>query len=579
MQWPSCLFATTMPDSAKQELSREKLLSKLFTTIQSFTYSTLCEAHEARRLLRKQNSCTDAAGIASESSNRKSVQSSFGVSGVMCDGKLLLLPSPSEQEDDGSQPFQGRIGKLRYLVLAIMAAAGAVAADLIQLVISFPTDVDRLKEASTSGMDVEKPERARIAYPILLGHILTHIVSSICAACGRARARSDYLDLAWSPPFSKGGSFVHEKRTNQELIDVVVEDCEGFIKLGLLARMLQVLLGKLGTDGDPSRASHLKVLQSLGANWEPDRTSFSPTQCEWLRSCLKLLQISCGADCDKQAMGRSTAGLDSILLERFIDACSATVSAASSYLADIGVLFQVIVPGVVVRYDYSNASFMNTASDDGDIATFHKLRTHFKIENVDDMLKSPLVCEVITQWYLSAQAYLEAGRDNELGSASLVASSIHRGLHQSGGFRVMDWPLDASFQEFRPGFPEEEEKSITSPILGMEPYDESSRVSMEIDSVASNTQTPEAEFRRRQTSAPLVTFSSKKAIPLICSVGLEQVVKGRLRPRVAALPTSYTDLYAELGALLPESEQTAVCLICGEVRERKNRRVQERSRL
>jgi hypothetical protein len=31
------------------------------------------------------------------------------------------------------------------------------------------------------------------------------------------------------------------------------------------------------------------------------------------------------------------------------------------------------------------------------------------------------------------------------------------------------------------------------------------------------------------------------------------------------IPTSYTDLYAELGQLLPESEQTAVCLICGEV--------------
>ena len=37
------------------------------------------------------------------------------------------------------------------------------------------------------------------------------------------------------------------------------------------------------------------------------------------------------------------------------------------------------------------------------------------------------------------------------------------------------------------------------------------------------------------------------------------------RPRIRMLPTSYTDLYAELGHLCPDSEQTALCLICGEV--------------
>lgn len=35
--------------------------------------------------------------------------------------------------------------------------------------------------------------------------------------------------------------------------------------------------------------------------------------------------------------------------------------------------------------------------------------------------------------------------------------------------------------------------------------------------------------------------------------------------RIASLPTSYTDLYATLGTLSPESELTAVCFVCGQV--------------
>jgi hypothetical protein len=52
---------------------------------------------------------------------------------------------------------------------------------------------------------------------------------------------------------------------------------------------------------------------------------------------------------------------------------------------------------------------------------------------------------------------------------------------------------------------------------------------------------------------------------LIGGYATELSAKSSGRPRVAMIPTSYTDLYAELGQLLPDSEQTAVCLICGEV--------------
>ena len=42
-----------------------------------------------------------------------------------------------------------------------------------------------------------------------------------------------------------------------------------------------------------------------------------------------------------------------------------------------------------------------------------------------------------------------------------------------------------------------------------------------------------------------------------------------LSPRIMYLPTSYTDLYATLSELYPDSEQTAVCLVCGQVRSRR----------
>mmetsp|Transcript_14841 Transcript_14841/g.41321 ORF Transcript_14841/g.41321 Transcript_14841/m.41321 type:complete len:2002 (-) Transcript_14841:1881-7886(-) len=53
LDWPSCVFPTTLYDTQRQELSREKLLSKLMMSIQSLTYSVCCEADEARRLTKK----------------------------------------------------------------------------------------------------------------------------------------------------------------------------------------------------------------------------------------------------------------------------------------------------------------------------------------------------------------------------------------------------------------------------------------------------------------------------------------------------------------------------------------------
>ena len=88
---------------------------------------------------------------------------------------------------------------------------------------------------------------------------------------------------------------------------------------------------------------------------------------------------------------------------------------------------------------------------------------------------------------------------------------------------------------------------------------------MEIDPIQpAGIQASTSELGHQRAPA-LVTFSSKKSVPLLGGYSVDVSAKNSGRPRVAMIPTSYTDLYAELGQLLPDSEQTAVCLICGEV--------------
>jgi hypothetical protein len=115
------MFSETLSDTRKQEMSREKLLSKLLTTIQAFTYSCSCEAFEAKRNYRKILSSSSEAAGARQEQNTDSMLSKFGIAGVECDGKLVVMPQPSSDEDDGSQPFNGRLGRLRYFV-SVMAA-------------------------------------------------------------------------------------------------------------------------------------------------------------------------------------------------------------------------------------------------------------------------------------------------------------------------------------------------------------------------------------------------------------------------------------------------------------------------
>lgn len=202
----------------RQELSREKLLSKMMMSIQAFTYSSCCEVNEARRLTRKamaMSSVTAAsmAGAKSTERDKDRILSKDGISEIICDEKLTIMCRPNALQDDGSQPFNERLGKRRYFGLAVMAAAGAVVAHLVQLSLVFPVIL--------SADPPRKPYRAPIAYPILYGHILTHVVAAVCASAGRVPARSDSLEVSWPITFSCEGSLLSPTMRKRQSMSIL----------------------------------------------------------------------------------------------------------------------------------------------------------------------------------------------------------------------------------------------------------------------------------------------------------------------------------------------------------------------
>jgi Proteolysis_6 C-terminal len=547
----------------RQELSREKLLSKLMMSVQAFTYSCSCEAYEVRRLIRKLTVAANKVAGMADASNFETVYSKFGIESIACDGTLVIMPLPSASEDDGCQPFNGRLGRLRYFGLAVMAAAGAVAADLVQLVLPFPLQ-------STDGSDkspptLEKPYRAPIVYPILYGHVLTHVVAAICASSGRARARSDSLELVWPVPFSNRGSFVVSDSSNgRKNVDSVVEDCEGFVKLGLLARILQVLLGKIdmpGLDNISGLAIGPLVVKTLRNLRRMGNLGSSTLESSWLLSCITILEMALTNQSDfDEAVVPEQSFVEAAVIDRFHEGCALASKAACSFLADIGTLLQVLLPGVMARYASQDVYMADETTQGKDsLQTLEKLRGYFRLEPLSEMLESSVVREVVANWYESARRHASAATlpgEAISGSGAAVSSRLFR----THGFRMFDWPME-SCKECSPSQASPAKSKATEGSA--EPQDEAI-APMEIDAIQP-TGSQELLGENGQGSPSLVTFSAKKSVSLIGGYASELSTKFNGRPRLAVIPTSYTDLYAELGQLLPDSEQTAVCLVCGEV--------------
>ena len=552
-------------------MSREKLMSKLLLSIQAFTYSCSSEAFEARRSYRKSLMLQLDVAKKNNDANTESVRSRFGFRDLVCKGKMILMPVPSQDEDGDSWPFDGRLGKLRYFGLTVMAASGAVAADLVQLVLPFPfTKKNELDPVSDS---VEHPQRAPIAYPLLFGNVITHVVAAMCATSGRARARSDLLDVVWPIPFSVRGSFAFlDLEGNSKNVDSVVEDCEGFMKLGLLARILQVLLGKLLPGASMLHVNASLINELNIAVMSGGGNSTATMDLEWIRSCVKLVELAIShkcSDASKQLPAVSTATL-SIEFDQLHDICALAAFEAGSYLIETGTIFQILVPGAA-------AKFVSGEMDDVEqcemspVATLHYILSFFQFEPIGVMIDSSFITEIVACWYdtVCDHTELTTGHSGD-------NTDLHSRLYRSQGFHVHDWPIAYAREHnlITTGVPSLGKDSIKSmfPSQQQQPQDDismppQSNLPVIANLQSQNTSPTIADILRSTISPSLLTFQSKKSVSLLGGFSPDLLHSNKLNqsPRVNVIPTSYTDLYAELASLLPDCEQTAVCFVCGEV--------------
>jgi hypothetical protein len=519
-------------------------------SIQSLTYSICSEVNEARRSIKiAKMKATKYAGSVSSSDDRSinAILSKYGIAHILCNGKLIVIPQPNATEDDGFQPFNGRLGRLRYFGLAVMATAGAVAADLVQLVIGFPLHSARVTPP--------EPYRAPIVYPILFGNVLTHVVAAICASGGRARARSDSLDIVWPIPFCSRGSFISNNTNAPKKTDSVVDDSEGFIKLGLLARVLQVLLGKIGLPDSDPEGSILETVQIM-RGVAKDISAIST----WTMHCLSLLEMALSKH-QQPDLVHNTSQLNESIAKRIQEGCFLAAQAACSFLADIGIILQLLVPGIMSRYiDLENVE--DRVQDNEDTyATLAELHALFRLEPLSEILESDAIREVVSNWYETAR--------NHTFAKTLLSPIISRSgamvtsrLFKTQGFRVNDWPMESCSDTADRNEIHRKDRERDESVL----KDKMEGTPMDIDSPVETGVLKTTPTARPQARTPLVSFSPKKNVKLIGGYTPEQnPILNTDRPRVSMMPTSYTDLYAELSQLLPDSEQTAVCLVCGEV--------------
>jgi hypothetical protein len=377
LDWPMCLTSSPMSEDRTQRLSKEKLVSKLLYCIQSFTYSCCSEASDLRRLLRGKTNDTSP------------IYSRFGLGNSLLQHNVLLLPRAELSVDGGFQPFDGRLGKIRYLGLVLMAAASPVSKEIVQLCMSFPCSPLSFQSASIFDFDAEDDsmtvQRAPVAYPLLRSHVLTHTTGALIAVAGSARADDGNYN-----------------------INNVVEDCLKFISLGLIARIVQVLLSGL----TPWREEQIDfVVRSIREEMVDDT---EPEECSWRQSCFDLLRTIFGREDDDalniEASQDVAANLIASQISMGIDAAK---EEAVDFLLDIVVIVQILVPNIFS--DTTMHQNVCGGSNPSEVEMMKSLIKLIQLESIHDMIQSSLVQQIIKSWYTEAtdktESQLECSRD------------------------------------------------------------------------------------------------------------------------------------------------------------------------
>jgi hypothetical protein len=334
-----------------------------------------------------------------------------------------------------------------------------------------------------------------------------------------------------------------------------MNDCQGFIKLGVLARLLQILLNRMDIKAEAKSDKRDAILLNTLRRMMEEMENRESKDAGWLRICFSLLEKSLSED--TLSSGGSDQGLPAganvFLEEQFRNACSVAASEIVAFFSDVGVIFQLLVPGAVTTFKVQNIGEYTEHDTDlsGTLETLEKLQKCLGLESFEDMLQSSVVHDVVWNWCEAARTHARSSAAEE--SELFHSSKVRRRLFETEGFRAFDWPMES----IRPYVEAHLDKMFPTPqevgTAVMQSFTSPIRVAhSELEPV---------------TSTPLVAFSSKKFVKLIGGYMVTGMELSNVHPspRVVTLATSYTDLYATLGTLCPDSEQTALCLICGEV--------------
>lgn len=499
-------------------------------------YTCCSEVSEIRRIV-------DVNGNNSDNSFR----SNFGFHSILCHGTLCVLPlTPESQLED---VFNGRLGKLRHLGLSLISTSGASADDLLQISFSSPRYVEPIQKDEDKISD--EPLRAPMAFPILCGHVLTHTTVAICASVGKVMAEENGLNLQrfeTEPLFGPRKDFSLEK---------MVEECEGLMKLGFVARVTQSLLGSLGVSTRSLSAGRTPEIRISSLESELGDCG-NPTRNSWILFCLELMKLTFDVGTTESTVKEETEEAIIVDHDSFVSACRKACFAGSSFLADIALIAQVLVPRYSERFhnlmSSSGVSEMMSMQDDTSedpiFEVLESLREAIQIEEFLTLISSPALQSVLQHWCKDAirqQTAIDQAKTKE-------EKELRSILYQNYDFHDEDWPLfeTSIFTNFdhrkRPSYPGNSktcdyhsgndevltfENVDTVPLLGMDmatPWEE--------DNIALND---------------------------------DSSGDGRTRFRVKSLPASYTDLYVELaqseryGSHLERQQEVAICLICGAV--------------
>lgn len=127
-------------------------------------------------------------------------------------------------------------------------------------------------------------------------------------------------------------------------------------------------------------------------------------------------------------------------------------TSACIYLVDTSTVLQILIPGVMAKYDCQSVQMASSEWDHApSLRTFEKLRVLLEIETVEEMLQSSLVVEIVSHWFNSAHEHTTAAGSSVSApppSSSMwdESRSIRQRLFQTQGFRALDWPMQSSLE-------------------------------------------------------------------------------------------------------------------------------------